>query len=270
MSKNKDLYLMLDYIQTMYFVSIEEILFFFTKKYKELKNIDVYSPGSINEYNRIIIKGKQKNLVFMQNIFNEYGVRTSISTLGNEGFEQKRKEYIKFKFGPERLSEIENNLKANFGSGVKQTYQYEPIILEIDNSCKYQGETIIFISYYQSLSWGTIQDRLEKVMKKIRRKVRIKEKFGANSINKYNRIFFHSDNEYHIDYVANVLRMNGLNIIILNDEEEFVPYRIEYIKKYYNSSINASFLQSKWRYEHNNGWFNKEKWDPVILVKKQG
>lgn len=264
--KNKNSFLLLDYIQTMYFVSIEEILFYFTSKYQDKYNIDIYKFNSIDEFNRVITKGKYNDLLELKKILELYGVNTSIGNLNDETFRSKRINYIQFKFKDKDPFAYEKELINNYNNGLLSKNYYEPIILEIDeNYKKYPGQTLVYIIYEQFLKWDLIKKRLINIHEIMIKKKILKEEFNIANINKYERLFFNSFDKQKIYYVTDLLTQNGINFVILNNEDDFVPFRQNYIAHYYGKN-NISFLQSKWRYEYLNGWYVNENWDPIIPI----
>lgn len=262
-SKKIKFSLLLEYNQTMHFISIEEILLYVTKQISHKLKTPIYKPGSIDEFNRVIVKGNIEYLKFVSSKLNKYGIRSYIGNINDVEFVKKRHQYIKYKFPFRNLHEVDNELKQNYINNIKTSLSsYEPIILEIDDKEKYENEKLVCIAYKQNKTWSYILEKLEWIKRKYFSKNRF---FDIKEINKYNRIFFHSKNEKIIMKLNSKLNENDIKTLILNNEEELIPYRMEYITYYYGI-YQAPLLHTKWKLEYENGWYTKEKWDPIIVL----
>ena len=259
--------LLLDYYQNMYLVSVYEVVFYVVTIYRKKFNLASFNPDVIDEYNRIILEHNNlKALEALRKELKDYGVNISIhKSLDDEEFRAQRLRYIKYKFPDEDTYKFENSLRANFNNKVKTIFHYEPIILEINKQPKYYNNKLLMILYKQSLNWNTIDSILTKVAKRFHH---YNVHYFPNKINRYNRIFYYDTNEDNINKVREELTKKEINTLVLDNEEEFIIYRLQYIKHYY-PEMSSSFLHAKWRLEYENGWFNKERWDPIIYIPKQ-
>lgn len=261
---NKISYLLLSYNQNMYFSSIEEILLYVTNKNQKQQNIQLYELGTIDEYNRIIIKSEIYKLEIIKQEIESYGINCFIGNLDSDELKQKRYEYLKFKFPNRNILDLEKELETSYLQNKRIKLQYEPIILEVSDEAENTNEKKLFITYKQSKNWTSTKKSIKKIAKKYYSR---KPEFDENWINKYNRLFYQSDDIQLLNKIQNDFQKEGVETIILDSEEEFIQYRMEYIK-YHHSDRDAYFLHSKWKLEFLNGWFNREKWPPIIFVKK--
>lgn len=258
--------LLLAYNQNMYLISVFEIILYFSRIYNKKYGLDLFDPEKIDEYDRhIVTSSNLKLLTAFQQELKEYGVNTMINNLEDPEFRSHRLKYIKYKFPDYDPYDFETSLRENYQRKHKIVFHYEPIILEVNKQSKYYGNKLLFILYKQSVPWANIEQILAKLAKKYSH---IGLSWHPLKINRYNRIFYYDTNEENIRLIRQELTKKEINTLVLDQEEEFITYRLEYIQHYY-PDMGSSFLHAKWRLEYENGWFNRERWDPIIFIPKK-
>lgn len=262
---------LLDYNQTMYFSSIQEVLAYvvtsFNQSLAPAAPLQIFPNGPLDEYNRIIIADVRMKLLraFRARLM-QFGIATTVGLQDDPVFQAARLAYIKYKFCPSDPALFAANLENNHVHKLANVLHYEPIILAVDpfvaSDSLTSQQKIIFISYYQTLSWTKLQQALQTIAKRHRRAGVV---YIPTTINKYNRRFYSNSDETLVWAVVQSLAAAEVLTVVLDDEAAFVSYRLDYIRHYYPAAT-ASFLHAKWRLEYANGWFSQEPWPPLISL----
>ena len=257
--------LLLNYNQRMYLLSINEIILYVTKQFHEKYQTPVFRPGLIGEYDRIILNDVEvPYLKMIQDELESYGIHTFIGHLEDPEFRYQRLEYIKYKFPDKDPLEEEIFLRElSFDRG-PLILQYEPIILEVNDVKNFpSNEKLLVILYEQYLAWNQIKQILHQTAKEFR------IDYYDEKINKFERVYWSSTKVEKLQLVQDHLLGKGVQCLILDNTDSIMPFRLGYIRHYYPGD-DVAFLHAKWRLEFENGWFNREHWDPMIRIKKPG